>query len=358
MIGSIPRNLPRDYDAVISTASARIQGLLARLRELRDDPAYSDPQTHSVRLRRLKRLVTDFDETEIYAIAALERVKAADNRMNRMLHAIKGEIAYPLIAPVVSPFSQCYFFIHCSLNMVFVPLLEGNFLLHLADLYHELGHGLQSATDDPKVAPLLEARAEIIFEADAYFRKELRKSATDGLPRSRLEFLAALRESWVVSWVDEFICDIYACVALGPAYAWSHLHLCAKRGGQPFLLPRRQASSHPADHVRMSVMLDALSGIGHGQACGQINNVWEQFLVSTGDRRDPTFDEAYPSALVNKMIDLTVTGLKSSGCDIAQPGCAGVVRAILNEAWDSFWKNPNLYPKTEEDLVKRLYAAV
>ena len=60
-------------------------------------------------------------------------------------------------------------------------------------------------------------------------------------------------------WMVEFFCDLFAVYTLGPAYGWAHLHLSAKRGGDPFDVPMLSASSHPADDARMRVMLVALS---------------------------------------------------------------------------------------------------
>jgi hypothetical protein len=70
--------------------------------------------------------------------------------MFHVLHATKlgkscdiaEELMFPLPAPVVSCQSHfsSYFHAFPGLNVLRVPLKEGHFLLHLPDLYHELGH--------------------------------------------------------------------------------------------------------------------------------------------------------------------------------------------------------------------------
>jgi len=54
---------------------------------------------------------------------------------------------------------------------------------------------------------------------------------------------------WIVNWTTEFFCDLFALYTLGPAYAWSHLHLAATRGEDPFKAPTLSSGSatHPAD---------------------------------------------------------------------------------------------------------------
>ena len=96
-------------------------------------------------------------------------------------------------------------------------------------------------------------------EALSYIAGEVAKEARRRGPERPAFMLRKWRESWVKIWTEEFFCDLFAVNTLGPAYAWSHLHLTAKRGDEPFEVPVFRAASHPADDARMRAMLSALN---------------------------------------------------------------------------------------------------
>ena len=84
--------------------------------------------------------------------------------------------------------SQQYFCIITELNLLCVPLTEGQFLLHLPDLYHELAHPLLVEEDDPLVEPLQAALFLALRDALGYLADELAKEDRrrgPGSPASR-----------------------------------------------------------------------------------------------------------------------------------------------------------------------------
>ena len=84
----------------------------------------------------------DFFET--IGIAALNRANEDDRQLNLLVERIVREIGFPLLPPVATLLSQGYFHIYPWFNLLCLPLVEPAFLLHLPDLYHELGHLLSS----------------------------------------------------------------------------------------------------------------------------------------------------------------------------------------------------------------------
>ena len=127
----IPRNLPRDYDTLAQVCNERLKHLLDRLRSLLDDQKFSLPHYQPERLRLLKRVVGDLDIIETVGIAALDRAKEDDHKLNALLERIAKEIRYPLVTPVVTTLSQQYFCIVTDLNLLCVPLTEGQFLAYV-----------------------------------------------------------------------------------------------------------------------------------------------------------------------------------------------------------------------------------
>ena len=94
------------------------------------------------RLRKFKRVVSDLDFLENVAIAALKKAQKEDHCLNGLLERVCHEIGYPGVILVATTLSQAYFHIYPDLRLLCVPLVEGQFLLHLPDLYHELAHPL------------------------------------------------------------------------------------------------------------------------------------------------------------------------------------------------------------------------
>ena len=160
-----------------------------------------------------------------------------DTSANGLVERIATEIAYPLAAPVVACQSREYYRIYLDLGLMLIPPAEGAFLLHLPDLYHELAHPLLAEFNDPKLDPLQKAFVQLWTDAQTYVHDELRREESRRLtPQAFVMYLTGWSRSWR-SWITEFVCDAFAAHCLGPAFAWAHLHLTAKRGGDPFAVP-------------------------------------------------------------------------------------------------------------------------
>ena len=118
----VPRNLPRDYDTLAQACRDQINDLLALLRSLLENTMYREERYQPERLRLFKRLVADLDIIETVGIAALDRAKDDDHKLNDLLERITREINYPLVTPVVTTLSQQYFHIMTELRLLCVPL--------------------------------------------------------------------------------------------------------------------------------------------------------------------------------------------------------------------------------------------
>ena len=352
----IPRDLPREYDALAQTCHTKIQGHLDQLRGLLEGDDYLDPTNQPERFRAFRRVVSDLDILESSGIAALSRAVDDDHRLNQLVEKIRREIRYPLIAPVVTSLSQQYFCIDTEINLLFVPLTEGKFLLHLPDLYHELAHPLAQEADDPLVEPYQEALFGAVKVALTYIAGELTREGRRRGPEQPRFMLGRWRESWVKFWAEEFFCDLFAVNTLGPAYAWSHLHLTAKRGDDPFEVPVFQVASHPADDARMRALLSALEHSGFGNEAAAISTRWRELLAQTGTRPEPEYHRCYPDRLISEIVQLARVGTSAIACRLASPSTAGEVHELLNSAWSEFWRDPAGYVAWEENAISSLIA--
>ena len=105
---------------------------------------------------------------------------------------------------------------------------------------------------------------------------------------------------WITYWLTEFFCDLFATYTLGPAFAWSHLHLYMKQGGDAFELPgEMQLATHPADAARMELMLSVLLRAGFDEDASAISEKWSQALAHAHSQARPNYDHCYPDDLLH-----------------------------------------------------------
>jgi hypothetical protein len=345
----IPRKLPRDYDALAEKCRGSLNGVLDDLRVVRDE--YGEPESQAARIRHLRRTVSDLCELETIAIAALDRAREDDHQLNELLHRITREIEYPLVTPVVTTLSSEYFHIYPGFNLLAVPLSEGSFLLHLPDLYHELAHPLLCVRDEPLVDAFQHAKNACLAGVLDYLRDERAKAERRRSPESFKYQIRLWELAWIRSWLDEILCDLFAVYTLGPAFVWSHLHLSAIRGQEPFEVPAFRLTSHPADDARMRAMLNGLSLSGYADTAGRIEEAWRRFLSHCGAHAEPEYQRCYPAKVLGCIARIARGGVEGMGCRMATPQTDDPVHACLSDAWVEFWRDPSAYARWEETAV-------
>jgi hypothetical protein len=217
--GKIPRTLPRDYGALTRTCETELDNIIGRLRALQTVSASGSPALHHARLRQFKRAIADLDHIETTAITVLNRAHKDDHHANRLLYRICQEIGYPLVTPTVTTLSTSYFYIDTKLNLMFIPPAEGSFLLHLPDLYHELGHPLLTHQDHPVLDRPRVQYLECMAHIHDHFAAQREKEGLRRGPRGFKEQIDLWELLWSKYWLTEFFCDLYAVLTLGPAFA-------------------------------------------------------------------------------------------------------------------------------------------
>ena len=355
--GKIPRKLPRDYGALIKTCEMELADIIARLRTLQDNPSGKSSSLHHTRLRQFKRAIADLDRIETTAIAVLSRAQEDDHHANRLLYHICQEIGYPLVTPTVTTLSTGYFYIDTKLHLMFIPPAEGSFLLHLPDLYHELSHPLLTHQDHPVLDRLRTRYLECMAHIHDHFAAQRATEGPRRGPRAFKDQSDLWELLWSKYWLTEFFCDLFAVCTLGPAFAWSHLHLYLKMGGDAFTLPDGVRNiTHPADDARMRAMLTALRHLGFQKDAQEIDRRWQEALRLTADAASPDYLHCYPDSLVNFMVEKAAAGTAEMDCRIARPDTGDPVHLMLNGAWKKFWSEPERYQAWEANAVKELFA--
>ncbi|MBK9097497.1 MAG: hypothetical protein IPM14_05085 [bacterium] len=338
------------FNPLVQTCENLIDSILFEL----NDAIKNGELNH--KLFTLRDSIHRLDLIENRPVAALSRIDQNDEFINKIIDKIRREIKYPITPPVGLCFSQPfhYFYYEPFFNILSVPLLEVDFLLHLPDIYHELGHPLLFTTNNPKIEGLQKSLGQFNYQVYNYYKDEITRETRAG----NTNIVVALnnwRDNWIKSWSIELFCDLFATFTLGPAFVWSHLHLCAKRGSDPFSVQLYQLIDHPADQVRMLSMLFALELIGFNKAKVTIENKWDEFVRLGKSKTIPEFNRAYPTDLIQLVTALAHQGTKSLNCIFASSNCKDdSIQFILNNAWDTFWENPREYINWEKQQILTL----
>lgn len=353
LLTRIPVGLSSEFLLLEQTCRRKLTEIKNGLRSLLEDSEMLRLHNQSVRIRRYRSLIEDLDQLEMIAIPALARAENSDRFLNRLVQQIRSEIKYPLLPPVVSPFSQNYFCIYGEFNLICVPLSEGDFLLHLPDIYHELAHPLVWENSYPNIKPYQISLLESLDEVTSWFHDELEQEKRGRNPDRYKLYI----KHWIKGWEDwciEFYCDLFATFTLGPAFAWSHFHLCATRGSNPFEIPLFSVTTHPADDARMRTILNGLRLIGFTQEAAQIEKQWKELITALGVSSEPEYHRCFPAHILTLLAEKALSGTKAMGCRIASPDTSATVHLGLNQAWCEFWKAPSQYASQEQKLIEVL----
>lgn len=355
LLERIPKNLPREFQLLAQTCEKEIIQRLHTLDYILNDPQMRLPYFQPERLRKFRRIIADLNHYETIGIATLERHNDHDVFMNKLIERICHEINYPLLPPVVSSLSQNYFHIYHGLNLMFVPLSEGDFLLHLPDLYHELAHPFMYRQYDPRVASFQNAffQAHAVVLQYIYDEQQKEERQKGRRPDVYRFYLRQWEKSWK-DWLIEFFCDLFAVVSVGPAFAWSHLHLFAKLGSNPFYFPNMVPSTHPPDAARMWILLYTLKQMGFSNDAECIKQHWNDFITISGANPEPEYDRCFPPQLLNQIADLAFKGTVNLKCRVAKPNTNDSIYTMLNQAWEEFWTRPGQYADWERNAHLQL----
>ncbi|MBO6793219.1 MAG: hypothetical protein JJ895_04875 [Balneolaceae bacterium] len=344
------------FESLIAKATVEIESTIQKLVQLLHNQDYSKPENLQQKFRKFKAILSELHVLENVIVAAISRRHADDDYANQLIRQICSEIEYPTQSPVVSCLSQHYYRIFPYYNFVCMPLLESDFLLHLPDLYHEICHPLISV-DNPNTDAIKLARGKLNRDVKKYFKGEisrLQMNQFENSPNLNMHFV--WRDSWVDKWSEEFFCDLFATLTLGPAFVWSNLHMCAKMDWSLYQIPHFQKTSHPPSAARMQAMFYALDLIGFNSERKNIEIEWGQFVSVIGTTPDQEYHIALPDSFLQLSANYTLEGVRGLGCKLASENQDALIIKTLNEAWNKFWQSPVEFSDEEQSMVKALKA--
>lgn len=342
----------REYDGLRQICLTRLDSIRRDLHQLSRESIVDSKLQTPRRVRQFKRLTEQLSTTESVGVFALSRTRTDDDFLNRLITEVCRDIAYPLIVPTISQMSQDYFHIYPEFNLLCVPLIEGRFLLHLPDIYHELCHPLHRPqnADLPSLEKYHQAYEDSLFATVGHFGNQIVAAERINSSGGKIFQLQLWRTCWVKYWMEEFFCDLFGVLTAGPAYAWAHFHLCVERGGDPFETPMAFSSSHPADAARMKAMLEMLVLTGFANEVKAISAAWDDFELVAGAKPIPEYSHCYAQAILSQIVASVREGVDGIGVKLAAPGSMTPTVSLLNEAWTRFWHEPSSYVSWEVSM--------
>lgn len=341
------------FQTLTAKCSTLIDEKIAILNELYLAVQYQVPINQSARLRKLKDVIWELDIIENVAVCSISRHNNDDIKINKLVQKICIEIDYPIsVPPTVSALSTSYYQIYRQFNLLCVPLLECDFLLHLPDLYHELAHPLFWTENNDRVSPF-QVQASVFYKLvsdyfDRIILEDQRINNGDLVTNYEL-----WKKNWT-NWLIEFFCDIFGVCTAGAAYGWAHMHLSMKRGGNPYEVPLHSKSTHPNDEARMQVILHVLEYMKLEEQKDLIEKRWREMQVLLARQKNALHSFAYPPELLKQCAYHGFRAVVNIHCKIAL-NQNGFVFNTLNEAWTKYWNDSTEFSKWEQKKVEEMH---
>ena len=285
--------------------------------------------------------------------------------LNDARSAVHGEAGLPFPCPAASCTSGGYCFAHLATNTVHAPLSEASFLLHMPDFYHELGHLLlHHVNQRVGCEPILDGMGGALGAVDGWYSQLTERMARESAPMPARDDVKWMWSRWKSIWLQEAFCDLFALFAVGPAYAYSNLHLVSKAYPDIYNPRPLSGQGHPSGEARMRLLDAGMRLIGHELEADRVREEWGAMAQSCGSP-PPGYDYAFPSSLLQEIAAAVLptfgrAGLRGySGGGRASGGSGGdTVAGILNEAWRGFWRDGDCgFRAAEKVLISRLAAA-
>lgn len=343
------RDIQRQCIEKLKQTLADIDGLIAETETIwRQDP--------SLALDLYRHLSDQVFIIERNGVFSLIHSPESDAFLTKLIQQICKDIGFPVLAPTVSQTSRTHYRFERQFNLMFVPPLESRFLLHLPDLYHELCHPLFSKEYKqlPSLQPFRTQFSNMMLDRTQALTREMQVLDRREGPAEEMRRLNTWLASWAPDWLEEFYCDLFAIFTLGPAYAWANCHLCLKLRENPFATPSEVKVEHPPNAARMSIMLMGLRRLGFDDAADGCSALWADQVQTTGYSEDMAFGQCFPDAVLEGVVSSAFKAFEDIGLRRSEPGKYAGVALCLNQAWDSFWADPEGFGEWETKAVTLL----
>ncbi len=163
-------DIPDAIEDRLDVQVSRLKGMIEQISERLSDPVLTNPKYVDQNLYKLQEWNKVVDELESIYLPLVESWGPDSYAIQDFLERICREANLgPTIRLVVALYSSNYFTVEENLHIIYLPRMEGHFLLHLPDIYHELGH------------IILDYKAEVVWQdfkkrIQEYFDREYQRA--------------------------------------------------------------------------------------------------------------------------------------------------------------------------------------
>ena len=312
-------------------------------------------------LKIIKICDRNIGAVERYGMPPLHCQSKESRLLNQILFLMHREVGLEFPCPAVSCTSNEHYFTHVQTNTVFVPLSEAEFLLHMPDFYHELGHHFYSYAVSTNLLPIVEGIGRATSAIDDYYKGleiTKRRHTTPPPVRTDIEWMM---HRWKGEWLEEAFCDLFALFAAGPAYAWANLHLVSKSSPEIYRLDMPGNQTHPSDEARMRMLDAGLVMLGNARDAARIRELWDT-MPPVYSAPTPAYEHAFPAYILDEITAAVIGALRQAGLRghadaTAEKKGAGTasISATLNSAFESFWeKDQGGFREAERKVIAQL----
>ena len=166
-------------------------------------------------MKRVSLCIAGIVGIEDYGLPPLQCQTREMALVNVVLQGLHGEMALPFPRPTACYISNQHYASHIMTNTVYMPIGESRSIQHFAHLYHELGHYLWHALDDPRLAPLREGYGRATATIDAHYAGLARDGMAGEMgPAYATNCAEWARAQWT-EWFTEAFCDLFGVFAGG-----------------------------------------------------------------------------------------------------------------------------------------------
>lgn len=263
LLKMIPDSL--DYP-ILETLSSNCKKVLKknieRLEDLIEELQNLTVNYNNYFLRRVSDCYKINSIIEAFGISALHYVNPELRYINELGLQLTNEINFPIIPPSTACISMDYYFYFNGLNVIFVPVSESKFILHIVNLFHELGHCiLDKSEEDIDLLDIYGVKNLIINQFTISYNSLLKsiKRQTQRTPKKLIEIIENFHTKWKSYWIDEILSDLFSIFVTGPSYAYAYFHLSTKISKDIY----DPGEKHPSDYIRLYFHLLALEKLGY-----------------------------------------------------------------------------------------------
>jgi hypothetical protein len=287
-------------------AYRRLEVVRRAVGKLLKDPALESPELLKNHLQQYNRWFEKISSVEWYLVPFIERFNEDDNVLTNLTKKLVDQVNWPLPGPLVSSFSNTYFWTKPEFNIICTPSQQGHSLLSFPDICHELGHILLV-----NHAKLL--LGEINRQFQGYIEKEKRLVIQEQRPPHYAALYDDLYAVWIDLWVWEFCADIIATYLIGAPFGLQNIRLSAGMGSEVYLPVLGDLGTHPADDARMIVIIRTLERMGENKIAEDLESLWAIYLSVRTENQPADYKKSYPVEILNCLISTVINGCQELG---------------------------------------------